>query len=64
MVVRSEEMQAAIVRGEAVNDEELTRHANAVTRILNALRRKSKQPHAAAPNLQDYLATKRADAAA
>lgn len=53
MVVRSEGMQARIVRGEAVDDEELTRLCNGVTRILNSLRRKAR-PVAKIP-LRDRL---------
>jgi|SRR5665811_1458852 len=61
MVVRSEAMQACIVRGETVDDEEMTRLSNAVTRTLNALHRKSRpKPR---QNLADYLRDKAGAAA-
>ncbi|KAA1174652.1 hypothetical protein FP026_29650 [Rhizobium tropici] len=44
LTVRSEELQAALVRGEKVNEVEITRLTNAVTRTLAALRKpKGKQ---------------------
>lgn len=57
LVVRSEEMQGALIRGDGINDEQLTRLTNAATRALQALRRKAK-PKADAPDLDTYLASR------
>jgi hypothetical protein len=44
LTVRAEQLQAAIVRGEAVDDDALTRLANVTTRTLLALRQRRKAP--------------------
>ena len=46
MIVRSEQLQAAILRGEIVDNEQLTRLANAATRILTrlGLKKRAVQP--------------------
>lgn len=53
LTVQSEAMQAAIVRGERVDREELTRLANAQTRALRALA--AMKPRAAAVTVHDVL---------
>jgi hypothetical protein len=42
LTVRSEELQAAVLRGETADDEQFTRLTNALTRTLNALRRRAR----------------------
>jgi hypothetical protein len=64
LTVQGETMQAAIVRGDKVDDEQVVRTANALTRALSQLRRKSRSPKTAAPSLQDYLAKRAAEASA
>jgi hypothetical protein len=46
LVVQSESLQGAMIRGEAISDEQMTRVANALGRTLNRLGRKraSKKP--------------------
>ena len=53
MIVQSETLQSAIVRGEIVDSEQLTRLANAATRILSRLG--LKKPAEPTPSLADYL---------
>jgi hypothetical protein len=64
LTVQGETMQAAIIRGDTVDDEQVVRIANALTRALSQLRRKSRSPKTAAPSLQDYLAKRDAEATA
>jgi hypothetical protein len=64
LTVQGETMQAAIIRGDTVDDEQVVRTANALTRALTQLRRKSRSPKTAAPSLQDYLAKRDAEATA
>jgi hypothetical protein len=52
-------LQAAIVRGEPVDPDELIRLTNTARRTLAGIRRKE-QPK---PSLDDYLASKRGAAA-
>jgi hypothetical protein len=55
MVVQSERLQAAVVRGADINLEQLTRIANSTTRILAKLG--IRRGHVdATPSLGDYLA--------
>lgn len=54
LTVKSEAMQAAIVNGDAVDDEQLVRVTNALTRALTTIRRKTKAKPPG-PNLADYL---------
>ena len=58
LAMEAARMQAALVRGLAVNNEELTRVNNALTRNLSRLRQRRRQPRDDAPNLQEYLAGK------
>ena len=53
--IQSERVQAAVLRGEQVNLEQLTRLANASTRILSRLGLK-RERRDAAPDLAAYLA--------
>lgn len=55
MIVQSEALQAAVLRGELIDIEQLTRLANAATRILTRLGIK-RTPRDAASSLHDYLA--------
>ena len=55
MIVQSEALQAAVLRGELVDVEQLTRLANAATRILTRLGIK-RRPYNPTPSLHDYLA--------
>ncbi len=59
LTIRAEQLQAAIVRGEPVDPDELIRLTNTARRTLAGIRRKE-QPKV---TLSGYLATKRGDAA-
>jgi hypothetical protein len=59
VTIRAEQLQAAIVRGEAVNPDELIRLSNTSRRLLASIRRRA----APKTTLSDYLANKRGDAA-
>lgn len=59
VTIRAEQLQAAIVRGEAVDPDELIRLSNTSRRLLASIRRRA----APKPTLTDYLAGKRGDAA-
>ena len=59
LTVRSEQLQAAIVRREPVDPDELIHLTNTARRTLAGIRRKE-QPE---PTLGDYLATKAGTAA-
>jgi hypothetical protein len=63
LTVRSEALQAALVRGEAVDDEQLTRLTNSAMRALQALRTRRTKPKPVMPNLADYLAQRKSAAA-
>jgi hypothetical protein len=60
LTVKSEELQAAIVKGEPISTDDAVRLANASARLLAALRTKRRQP--AGPTLAEYLARKDAPA--
>ena len=60
LTVKSEQLQAAIVKGEPINTDDAVRLANASARLLGALRTKRRQP--AGPTLAEYLARKDAPA--
>lgn len=63
LTVRSEELQAALIRGERVNEVEITRLSNAVTRTLAALRKpKGSQKARQAHSLRDKLLANKAAA--
>ena len=63
MIVQSERMQSAVLRGELVDIEQLTRLANAATRILSRLGVKRRHVDTT-PSLAEYLASKSAGKAA
>lgn len=63
LIVRGELIQARIVNGETVDDEEATRVANAAARILNALRVKRRKREAV-PSLAQHIATRGGSAGA
>jgi hypothetical protein len=52
LTVQSEKLQGAMIRGEAVSDEQMTRVANALSRTLHRLGRK---PRAKVPSLAYVL---------
>jgi hypothetical protein len=54
-VMRTENLQAALMRGESVNDEELTRAGNSATRSLKCLGIR-RERHDRTPSLADILA--------
>lgn len=54
VTIRAEQLQAAIVRGEAVNPDELIRLSNTSRRLLASIRRRA----APKPTLSGYLAAK------
>jgi hypothetical protein len=63
MIVQSERLQSAVLRGELVDVEQLTRLANAATRILSRLGIK-RTARDMTPSLHEYLAaTSKGDAA-
>ena len=55
MIVQSEKLQGAVLRGELVDVEQLTRLANAATRILSRLGIQ-RQRRNSTPSLHEYLA--------
>lgn len=61
--IQSERVQRAVLRGELVDVEQLTRLANAATRILSRLGLKREQRDAT-PSLAEYLAANDGEAAA
>jgi hypothetical protein len=61
--IQSERVQAAVLRGEQVNLEQLTRLANASTRILSRLGLKRERSDAT-PDLAAYLAANHAEPSA
>lgn len=56
LVMHVEELQAAILRGEPVDSEQLTRESNSAARMLNALRRRPAPSRAKGNRLQAFLA--------
>ena len=56
MTVQSETLQASIVRGDAVDQEQFVRVTNSLTRALGKIRQKGSP--APAPALRDYLASR------
>src|SRR5579871_3671967 len=55
LTLRSEQLQAAVVNGEAVDTEILTNLSGQIRRLLGDLRRKAAQGQTASPSLQDHL---------
>lgn len=61
LTLRAEQMQAAIVRGEPIDNDQLIRISSTAKRILEAISAKAaKRAPAEQPNLKDYLASKAA----
>jgi hypothetical protein len=55
LVLRAEQLQASIVNGEAVDDEDLVRTSNALQRALAALGVNRRKRSSAVPTLEQYL---------
>jgi hypothetical protein len=65
LVVRGEQMQAALIRGEPVNNDELVRISSTAKRLLETIRTKAdKRKPSGQGLLQQYLADKAAQAGA
>jgi hypothetical protein len=60
LALRCEQLQAAIVRGEDVDDDLLVRISGTAKRLLGAIAVKSDGRKPAGPTLQDYLAARTA----
>lgn len=59
VTVEAERMQAAIVRGDDVDTEQLVRVTNTLTRLMNVLKAKAKAAKAGQPSqLSEYLRQK------
>ncbi|WAP69306.1 hypothetical protein [Jiella pelagia] len=58
VVLESEGMQAAIVRGEAVNHEDLVRVSNVLARLMRDLGVRGTGKPPAAPDLKSYLGSR------
>ena len=58
LTVQTETMHSKVVAGEVVDDEQLTRLSNALSRTLQRLGRK--RAPKGAPSLKDYIESKRA----
>jgi hypothetical protein len=63
ITMQNESIQAAAVRGEPVDAEQVVRLTNALTRVLSALKRHRK-PKSSAPSLAEIVARHRAEEAA
>jgi hypothetical protein len=63
LTLRAEQLQGAIVRGEAVDDDELIRLSNTAKRLIAGIRAKAAKKKPAEPTLADYLARKAAEKA-
>ncbi len=57
LLLKSEQMQEAVVRGESVDSDALIRMASTAKRVLVAITAKSAKRKPAGPSLQDYLAS-------
>jgi hypothetical protein len=64
LLLKSEQMQEAVVRGEPVDSDALIRMASTAKRVLAAISAKSVKRKPAAPTIADYLARKAAEKAA
>jgi hypothetical protein len=61
LTLRAEQLQAAIVRGEPVDNDDLIRLSSTAKRLLEAIRAKAKKKPAG-PSLQDYITQRYAKA--
>jgi hypothetical protein len=57
LMVRCEQMQAAVIRDERVDEDALIRLSSEARRILGVLRRRTAKREPSAPDLRTYLAT-------
>jgi hypothetical protein len=57
LMLRCEQEQARVVRGEPVNEDALIRLSSEARRILSALRRRTAKCEPSTPDLASYLAT-------
>jgi hypothetical protein len=60
LTLRAEQLQAAVVRGEAVDDDQLIRLSSTARRLLTAISAKAAKRKPPAPTLQDHIATRAA----
>lgn len=60
LAVEAARLQARIVRGEAVDHEQLVRVSNSLTRALAAIRRKAKPAKLLTSSVDDYLRQRQA----
>lgn len=56
LVMRAEQMQAALIKGEPVNNDELVRISSTAKRLLDTIRAKADKRKPAGPDLQSFLA--------
>jgi hypothetical protein len=61
LTLRAEQMQAAIVRGEPIDNDQLIRISGTAKRILGAIGDKASKRKPAAPTLQDHIARRTAE---
>jgi hypothetical protein len=61
LTLRAEQMQAAIVRGEPIDNDQLIRISGTAKRILGAIGDKASKRRPAAPTLQDHIAKRAAE---
>jgi hypothetical protein len=64
LMVRAEALQAAIIRGETVDDETAVRLTNAATRVLTAISGRKRKREPASQTLDEYVAARKAARAA
>jgi hypothetical protein len=57
LVVRGEQMQAALIRGEPVNNDELVRISSTAKRLLETIRAKADKRKPARPTFSEYIAS-------
>ena len=55
LTLKSEQLQAAVVRGEAVDAEVLTNMSGQIRRLLGDVRRKASEGQTAQPSLHDHF---------
>ena len=61
LTLRAEQMQAAIVRGEPIDNDQLIRISGTAKRILGAIGDKASKRRPAGPSLQDHIARRNAE---
>jgi hypothetical protein len=60
LTLRAEQLQAALVNGQPVDNDELIRLSSTAKRLLEAIRAKSTKQKPTGPSLADYIASKAA----